>query len=65
VPTLSPPTTASEALAARGGPQAGGTTWRVWGLDFDGIATGIGVETFADHLGRRVLLITLLGGSKP
>jgi hypothetical protein len=41
------------------GPLAGGTSWRIIGLDFDGEEAAIGVETFADHLGRRVLIITV------
>lgn len=41
------------------GPLAGGTSFRIIGLDFDGKEAAIGVETFADHLGRRVLIITV------
>jgi hypothetical protein len=41
------------------GPLAGGTSWRIIGLDFDGKEAAIGVETFVDHLGRRVLIITV------
>ncbi len=41
------------------GPLAGGTSWRIVGLDYSDEVTSIGVETYADHLGRRVLIITV------
>lgn len=41
------------------GPLAGGTSWRITGTDLSDETTTIGVETFVDHLGRRVLLITV------
>jgi hypothetical protein len=41
------------------GPLAGGTSWRITGPDDDGEATSVGVETFVDHLGRRLLVITV------
>jgi hypothetical protein len=40
-------------------PLAGGTSWRVTGPDFAGDETSVGVETFEDHLGRRVILVTV------
>src|SRR5262249_2360168 len=43
----------SRARRPEDGPQAGGTSWRVWGPDFDGELTDVGVEAFADHLGLR------------
>lgn len=44
---------------ADGTPLAGGTCWRIVGPDLDGEETTVGVEAFEDHLGRRVLLITV------
>lgn len=41
---------------------AGGTSWRLIGLDVDGVKTMVGVEAFKDYLGRRVLLITIMDG---
>jgi hypothetical protein len=41
------------------GPLAGGTSWRIFGEDFQGEETAIGVETFVDHTGERVLIITV------
>jgi hypothetical protein len=41
------------------GPHLGGTSWRVIGPDHDGELLNVGVETFVDHLGRRVLLLTI------
>jgi hypothetical protein len=41
------------------GPLAGGTSWRITGPDEDGEETSVGVETFIDHLGRRLLIITV------
>jgi len=42
--------------------RAGGTAWRIRGTATDGSAAAIGVEAFKDHLGRRVLLITVMDG---
>lgn len=41
------------------GPLASGTSWRITGPDEDGDETSVGVETFLDHLGRRLLIITV------
>lgn len=41
------------------GPLAGGTSWRIIGEDFEGEETTIGVETFVDHTGERILIITV------
>ena len=51
--------TSCTAYVPENGPLAGGTSWRIVGLDFDEEETAVGVETFADHLGRRALLITV------
>jgi len=40
-------------------PLAGGTCWRITGPDAEGEVTWVGVETFVDHLGRRLLVITV------
>lgn len=40
-------------------PLAGGTCWRLWGLDLGGEDTAVGFEAFQDHLGRRLLLMTV------
>jgi hypothetical protein len=40
-------------------PRAGGTNWRVVGTDTDGDETTVGVEAFADHLGRRIIVVTV------
>ena len=40
-------------------PLADGTCWRLWGFDLDGEETAIGFEAFKDHLGRRILLMTV------
>jgi hypothetical protein len=45
--------------APDGGGRLGGTSWRVIGPDHDGEDVTVGVETFVDHLGRRVLLLTV------
>ena len=42
-----------------GKPLAGGTCWRLWGPDLDGEETAVGFEAFEDHLGRRILLMTV------
>ncbi len=39
-----------------------GTAWRIEGTDTDGAAAQLGVEAFRDHLGRKVLLITIVDG---
>lgn len=36
-----------------------GTAWRITGPDHEGDETSVGVETFLDHLGRRLLIITV------
>jgi hypothetical protein len=41
------------------GPVTDGTSWRISGLDDEGAMTSVGVETFVDHLGRRLLIITV------
>jgi hypothetical protein len=41
------------------GPLAAGTSWRIAGPDDEGEMTSVGVETFLDHLGRRLLVITV------
>jgi hypothetical protein len=41
------------------GAHVGGTSWRVTGVDHEGDEINVGVETFVDHLGRRVLLLTI------
>jgi hypothetical protein len=41
------------------GDHLGGTSWRVVGADHNSEEITIGVETFVDHLGRRVLLLTV------
>jgi hypothetical protein len=40
-------------------PLACGTCWRITGPDAEGEVTSVGVETFVDHLGRRLLVITV------
>jgi hypothetical protein len=36
-----------------------GTSWRISGPDHEGEVTVVGVETFVDHLGRRLLIVTV------
>lgn len=36
-----------------------GTAWRITGPDHDEEMTSVGVETFVDHLGRRLMIITV------
>ena len=36
-----------------------GTAWRISGPDHEGEETSVGVETFIDHLGRRLMIITV------
>ena len=40
-------------------PLRGGNSWRVAGPDHEGTMTSVGVETYVDHLGRRMLLVTV------
>lgn len=40
---------------------ADGTCWRLTGTDTDERVAQIGVEAFKDYLGRRVLLLTIMG----
>lgn len=42
-----------------GTPRAEGTCWRLWGPDTEGEETTVGFEAFQDHLGRRILLLTV------
>jgi len=44
-----------------GAAKMGGSQWRLQGVDLDGVELGVGVEAFLDHLGRRVLLLTVFG----
>jgi hypothetical protein len=37
----------------------GGTCWRITGLDLDEVETSIGVEISRDHLGCRVVIVTV------
>lgn len=39
-----------------------GTPWRVFGSDASGDAAMLGVEAYRDHLGERVLLLTIMDG---
>ncbi|MFO0756578.1 MAG: hypothetical protein U0359_08815 [Byssovorax sp.] len=36
-----------------------GTAWRISGPDHEGDLLSVGVETFLDHLGRRLMIITV------
>lgn len=36
-----------------------GTAWRITGPDDEGEETSVGVETFVDQLGRRLMIITV------
>ena len=38
------------AYVPENGPLAGGTSWRIVGLDFEDEETALGVETYLDHL---------------
>jgi hypothetical protein len=40
-------------------PRFGGTCWRVTGPSLDEITTSIGVEVYVDHLGKRVVIVTV------
>jgi hypothetical protein len=44
---------------AGGIPRFGGTCWRVTGPSLDEIATAIGVEVYVDHLGKRLIVVTV------
>jgi hypothetical protein len=50
--------TGCEAYAG-GVPRFGGTCWRVTGPSLDEIATAIGVEVYVDHLGKRLIIVTV------
>lgn len=39
---------------------AGGTSWRITGSATDASEAMVGVEAFQDHLGNRVILITIM-----
>jgi hypothetical protein len=39
-------------------PTCGGTSWLLIGTDLEGDELSVAVEAFADHLGRRILLVT-------
>ncbi len=41
------------------GPLTDGTAWRIIGPDHEEEKTSVGVETFVDHLGRRLMIITV------
>jgi len=41
---------------------AGGTPWRVTGTALDGTTAKLGVEAYKDHLGKQVILITIMDG---
>lgn len=45
-----------------GTPLANGTSWRVTGTALDGTLAKLGVEAFRDHLGRQIILITIMDG---
>jgi hypothetical protein len=53
--------TATACVPYQGGPAlAGGTSWRVTGQAADESVASVGVEAFRDHLGNRVILITIM-----
>src|SRR5690349_2753952 len=39
---------------------AGGTSWRVTGTALDGTTAKVGVEAYKDHLGKQIILITIM-----
>lgn len=41
---------------------AGGTSWRVTGTALDGTTAKVGVEAYKDHLGKQIILITIMDG---
>jgi hypothetical protein len=45
---------------AEGTPLASGTCWRLTGTALDGTLAKVGAEAFLDHLGRQVILITIM-----
>lgn len=38
----------------------GGTPWRVTGTALDGTTAKVGVEAYKDHLGKQIILITIM-----
>jgi hypothetical protein len=48
---------------ASGQPRNGGSCWRIFGEDLDGVMTGVGIELFRDHLGKVIVLVTLVDAS--
>lgn len=55
--------TATACVPYKDGPNlADGTGWRVVGTDLDGNAGKVGVEAYKDHLGKQVILITVMDG---
>jgi hypothetical protein len=55
--------TATQCLEYKDGPNlANGTGWRVCGVDLDGTPGKVGVEAYKDHLGKQVILITVMDG---
>jgi hypothetical protein len=51
---------ATDCRAYRDGvPRFGGTCWRVMGPSLDEIPTALGVEVHMDHLGKRVVILTV------
>jgi hypothetical protein len=51
--------TASRCKASDRPPTCGGTCWLLVGTDVEGDDLSVAVEAFADHLGRRILLVTV------
>jgi hypothetical protein len=41
---------------------AGGTAWRVTGTALDGTTAKVGAEAYRDHLGKQIILITIMDG---
>ena len=41
---------------------AGGTAWRVTGTALDATTAKVGVEAYKDHLGKQIILITIMDG---
>ncbi|MDX2092984.1 MAG: hypothetical protein SFX73_34385 [Kofleriaceae bacterium] len=55
--------TATACIPYADGPVlAGGTTWRVVGTDLDGATAQLGVEAYKDHLGKWVIVVTIMDG---
>lgn len=55
--------TATACVPHPDGPKlAGGTPWRVTGTDLDGASSKVGVEAYKDHLGKHVILVTIMDG---